>query len=82
MDLRSFWEDIEFFSDGTVKELWESIWYNMGIWKPGIILSGSDAPEYVIRTYSEGTFLFLQHKSGDYSSRGNEPHYYVFKKQP
>lgn len=45
-----------------------------------IIESNNTAPEFVIKEYPGGLYLFAQWKSGDYTHRGDKPHYYVFKK--
>jgi len=46
----------------------------------GIIKRGDTAPEFVIKEYPQGLYLFAQWKAGDYSRDARKPGYYVFKK--
>ena len=48
----------------------------------GYVLNHSEqtAEEYFIREIDGIEYLFVQHKSGDYTFGGKEPYWYVFKK--
>ena len=48
----------------------------------GYVLNQSEqtAEEYFIREIDGNEYLFVQHKSGDYTFGGKEPYWYVFKK--
>ena len=39
------------------------------------------APEFVVKKYIDDFYLFAQWKSGDYTTRAEEPRYYVFRKE-
>ncbi len=49
----------------------------------GFVLNDKEATaeEYIIREISGTTYLFVQHKSGDYFYGGAEPQWYVFKRK-
>ena len=49
----------------------------------GLVLNKSamTAEEYVIKTIGDKDYLLVQHKSGDYSFGGFEPHWYVFERK-
>jgi hypothetical protein len=50
-------------------------------WTKGYILDGKDiVPSYEIRQINGKTFMFIQHKSGDYTIRYQKPAYYVCMK--
>ncbi|MBQ9151979.1 MAG: MerR family transcriptional regulator [Clostridia bacterium] len=48
----------------------------------GVILTPSNhlAEEYLLREVEGETYLFVQHKSGDYYYGGQAPHWYVFRR--
>lgn len=52
-------------------------------WTKGLILSRNDktASQYEIKSIRGDIYLFLEFKSGDYTQRGMDPGYCVFKKQ-
>jgi hypothetical protein len=48
-------------------------------WTKGLAaLNGDGVAEYTIKIYDNVPYLFLQHKSGDYSIRAEKPRYTVF----
>ena len=51
-------------------------------WTKGKVLSKQDktASGYDLRDINGKTYMFYQWKSGDYTYRGMNPHYYVLKK--
>ncbi|MHC4511507.1 MAG: hypothetical protein ACYTAO_21580 [Planctomycetota bacterium] len=53
-------------------------------WTKGLVLSkkSKTASTYEIKRTDGATYLFFQWKSGDYTIRHREPHYYVLKKVP
>lgn len=52
-------------------------------WTKGLVLNAIDqtASAYVIKKIDGATYMFFEWKSGDYTLRGMEPHYYVLKKE-
>ena len=52
-------------------------------WTKGYIINNSEklAQSYVIKNINGNEYLFMEHKSGDYSFANHKPYYYVFKKQ-
>ena len=46
-------------------------------WTNGLLLEGDTAPAYVILSFDEVDYLFLEWKSGDYTIRHMKPCYYV-----
>ena len=51
-------------------------------WTRGYVLDHVDktAAHYYIKTIAEATYLLFEWKSGDYTIRHQEPHYYVLRK--
>ena len=49
----------------------------------GFVLNDREmtAEEYFIKTVNGKDFLFVQHKSGDYSYGGMTPYWYVFERK-
>lgn len=86
-----FWRSAEFLEKGGMRNSFRQgengeenidspeIWR----WTTGNVICNprSTASLYKIRTYEEEEYIFIQWKSGDYSYGGEEPHWYVFKKE-
>jgi hypothetical protein len=76
------WSGLKFEADGVLQEQYNGgNWYSGRKWTKGIVIGESQASEYVIQNHPQGSYLFVQWKSGDYSARGRKPSYYVFKKE-
>jgi hypothetical protein len=76
-----FWSGLIFEADGVLQTKYrDGDWSTRGSWTKGILQIGNTAPEYEIKTYNSGTYIFVQWKSGDYTIRARKPSYYVFKK--
>ncbi|MFA5424432.1 MAG: hypothetical protein WC374_11315 [Phycisphaerae bacterium] len=71
-----FLEHIEFLPNGHTSTNF--------IWTKGVIYTGDGKTkaEYLIKTFKDGTYLFLPWLSGDVTIRGMKPKYYVLKKVP
>jgi len=90
-----FWRNITFNDDGTVVSTADTgvngSYFNKrsGIminntyqWTKGYIIDDNNKiiPSYTIKNIDGSDYMFIQWKSGDYTIRGMEPCYYVFKK--
>ena len=85
-----YWRSAEFLSGGRVINVFKSYEETdaqsdpPGIWRwiNGYVICNpqSTASKYVLQTYGDTEYLFIQWKSGDYSFGGQEPFWYVFKK--
>jgi hypothetical protein len=73
---------LDFKDNGVLEARFETSWYPQPQdgWTRGILKTGTDASEYEVKTLSGTPYLFIQHKSGDYSMRGMKPMYYVYVK--
>jgi hypothetical protein len=78
----NFWAGLKFEENGVLSQKYrgDADWHNGGKWTKGVLQTGNTAPEYEIKTYADGAYIFVQWKSGDYTVRARKPSYYVFKK--
>ena len=86
-----FWRSAEFLEGGSMYNTFRrakdgaditddsSIWR----WVTGNVICNpqSTASMYKIRRYGEDEYIFIQWKSGDYSYGGEEPYWYVFRRE-
>jgi hypothetical protein len=78
----NLWAGLRFEANGVLHQKYSSTdWQQVGSWTKGILQTGDTAPTYEIKTYEEGTYIFVQWKSRDYTIRATKPCYYVFKKE-
>ncbi|MBC7961218.1 MAG: hypothetical protein H7X94_15270 [Vallitaleaceae bacterium] len=73
--------ELVFLEDGELKvnDDQDRPWFK---WTNGVVTHSGDntASKYLIEEIDGSTYMFFEWKSGDYSMRGMDPHYYVLKK--
>lgn len=81
-----FWTSVEFLQDGKVRNTFQNgdisespVW----CWVTGnvICVPRKTVSMYKIKKVGEEEYIFIQWKSGDYSYGGEEPYWYVFKRE-
>lgn len=84
-DIDYMYKNLAIFDNGEVVVTYSDNKSNANIltWTKGYIINKSAkvAQEYCIKNINGHDYLFMQHKSGDYTFGGHIPYYYVFKKQ-
>lgn len=74
---------IEIMDNGKVNVKCDGNYLKSGnYWTKGLLISkvNKTASKVVIKEINNGTYMFYEWKSGDYSFRGMKPYYYVLKK--
>jgi hypothetical protein len=77
-----FWTRLEFFPGGFQKSSFLGSANVSNRWSKGVYLNkaSATAASYQVLTVADVTYLFVQWKSGDYSTRAEKPWYYVFRR--
>ncbi len=76
-------KEIEFMGNGKVDIEYRGNYLESGnYWTKGLLISkvNKTASKIVIKEINNGTYMFYEWKSGDYTLRGMKPYYYVLKK--
>lgn len=71
-----FLKELVFLPDGKTTNPYRT-------WTKGLVLSSSSktASRYILKDMNGSTYMFFEWKSGDYTIRQQNPHYYVLKRQ-